>query len=252
MLNWLILFFFFCDVLNLDFHNFIINKRLFIETLFFFHWNSTCPIHKTIFDTILSYNLLTGIPKNTLIWRNVNFIDFFFFFWLYLLCSIREFHLFHTCLLKMWLLFIVGVPKNYNFMHIEFINENLIVSINWLDKKLEWKKYKIVIKIDFVNIKVLLFDNGIKKKKKQFALLQPQRNEEEKKKKEKFFLWLLFGRWSLTTHRISQIMDNNVGVTLELENVAKRGQKNQAFGTHKMIYISLFCLRTLHNSTIIP
>lgn len=28
-------------------------------------------------------------------------------------------------------------------------------------------------------------------------------------------------------------MDNNVGVTLELENVAKRGQKNHAFGTHK-------------------
>lgn len=29
-------------------------------------------------------------------------------------------------------------------------------------------------------------------------------------------------------------MDNNVGVTLELENVAKRGQKNHAFGTHKI------------------
>lgn len=26
-------------------------------------------------------------------------------------------------------------------------------------------------------------------------------------------------------------MDNNVGVTLELEHVAKRGQKNHAFGT---------------------
>lgn len=25
-------------------------------------------------------------------------------------------------------------------------------------------------------------------------------------------------------------MDNNVGVTLELENVSKRGQKNHAFG----------------------
>lgn len=34
-------------------------------------------------------------------------------------------------------------------------------------------------------------------------------------------------------------MDNNVGVTLELENVPKRGQKNHAFGNALRIILLL-------------
>lgn len=44
-------------------------------------------------------------------------------------------------------------------------------------------------------------------------------------------------------------MDNNVGVTLELEHVAKRGQKNHAFGTHKIdfyIYLFISCNNSMY------
>lgn len=64
------------------------------------------------------------------------------------------------------------------------------------------KKYKIVIKIDFVIIKVSLFDNGIQKKKKnQFALLQTATKQGKKRSKILFMVVL----WPLIVDNTSDI-----------------------------------------------
>lgn len=77
--------------------------------------------------------------------------------------------------------------------------------------------------------KIGLIDSQIGPKKGENKTLESWKNSEENQILLCFVL-IIVG-WSAAINRILKTMDNHVGgVTLELENVVKQGQKNPGFG----------------------